>query len=858
MMRIHSLVIDNVRGIDHLELSGLPETGVVVIHGDNEVGKSTLAEAIDVVLNEKHGGRSRKIQALQPVGKDVAPQITLEATVGPVHFRITKRWLRKKASELQVLGPHPAQFTGGQADDELERILGAHLDRALLQALFLRQDDLGEGISAVGIPSVTTALEKSSGVAEEVVNAEDSELMTKVEAEFLKYFSARQARPAHAYKEAIDTLARAEEKAEAAQEKLASLEGVVESYEKILEDKKAAEGSLPLAKQERAEAGVALEKAQQAAEKAAAQRERVHLAAAEVERLKLLEVQRGELKAGVEAAVKDLQRTAKELDAAREKASSEAVAKAELEEQLESAQAAWSAVREQLKLARRLQAKQECSDLEARIAKLEELDTSLKRAREALRAARDIKEADIKELRSAAQEVAVAQRVHAATAPKLRLSAAPVTEVRVDENTLAVGEETVVKLAEGTRLEIGAVTAIFEAGAGSQEESGAVVARAGLRLKEAQDLIGCDTVEEAEALREVYRALREELNRAEREWQLELGEDEVAELEERHRQLVEEVAELPAEDIDLRTAEEEEEAARELVEAKEKALAPYRDSATVQEVIRWETLHDTARSEVERTRTKLETAREATADADVRASVLQAEGVLEQRKAELAQMQEVDLDTARALVEGAQSRLQGLEDTVRQAELDLSELSSHIQVQTGAAEEAAQATAQLDNAREAHAAIERRAMAVRYLRELLLKHRDAARERYAQPFTQQLSEFARTVFGKGVSFELNEELQIQARTRENQTVPVESLSGGAREQLAILTRFAIAKLVDADGVPVIVDDALGSTDVHRLQLMSTLFSSVGQYAQVLVLTCVPERYSRVPGRKEYRFSDLRG
>ena len=51
-MRIHRLELINVRGIEHLALDELPETGVVVIHGKNEAGKSTIVEALDVVLTE--------------------------------------------------------------------------------------------------------------------------------------------------------------------------------------------------------------------------------------------------------------------------------------------------------------------------------------------------------------------------------------------------------------------------------------------------------------------------------------------------------------------------------------------------------------------------------------------------------------------------------------------------------------------------------------------------------------------------------------------------------------------------------------------------------------------------------------
>ena len=53
-MRIHRLELTNVRGIEHLVLDELPETGVVVIHGENEAGKSTIVEALDVAVSYTH------------------------------------------------------------------------------------------------------------------------------------------------------------------------------------------------------------------------------------------------------------------------------------------------------------------------------------------------------------------------------------------------------------------------------------------------------------------------------------------------------------------------------------------------------------------------------------------------------------------------------------------------------------------------------------------------------------------------------------------------------------------------------------------------------------------------------------
>ena len=98
---------------------------------------------------------------------------------------------------------------------------------------------------------------------------------------------------------------------------------------------------------------------------------------------------------------------------------------------------------------------------------------------------------------------------------------------------------------------------------------------------------------------------------------------------------------------------------------------------------------------------------------------------------------------------------------------------------------------------------------------------------------------------------------METRSHDGQTIDFGDLSGGAKEQLGILTRFAIAQLVAGGGAPVVIDDALGSTDATRLQLMSTLFDRVGRQAQVIVFTCMPGRFSRVPGRTELSMKKLK-
>src|SRR4029079_745098 len=93
------------------------------------------------------------------------------------------------------------------------------------------------------------------------------------------------------------------------------------------------------------------------------------------------------------------------------------------------------------------------------------------------------------------------------------------------------------------------------------------------------------------------------------------------------------------------------------------------------------------------------------------------------------------------------------------------------------------------------------------------------------------------------------DLDVVARTVGGVTLPVAQLSTGATEQLAIVVRLAIAALTsrDGQGVPVVLDDALGWSDSERLARMGDLLAEAGQHSQVVLLTSQPDRYAVIPG-----------
>jgi uncharacterized protein YhaN len=141
---------------------------------------------------------------------------------------------------------------------------------------------------------------------------------------------------------------------------------------------------------------------------------------------------------------------------------------------------------------------------------------------------------------------------------------------------------------------------------------------------------------------------------------------------------------------------------------------------------------------------------------------------------------------------------------------------------------------------------EARAAAARLLHDTLARHRDEARRSYVAPFRDRITALGRVVFGPTLAVELDEDLRVSTRTLHGETLAYDQLSAGAREQLTVIARLACASVISGDaGVPVIFDDALGYSDPARLEKLGAVFAMASRGAQVIVLTCVPDRYRHI-------------
>lgn len=137
------------------------------------------------------------------------------------------------------------------------------------------------------------------------------------------------------------------------------------------------------------------------------------------------------------------------------------------------------------------------------------------------------------------------------------------------------------------------------------------------------------------------------------------------------------------------------------------------------------------------------------------------------------------------------------------------------------------------------------------LRTALEDARRAAREAYFGPVLREIAPLL-SILHPGATLRLDDvSLLPITLTRDGQDEGLEILSGGTREQLAILTRLAFARLFARSGcpVPVILDDALVHSDDDRIEAMFTALHRVAQDQQIIILTCRQRAFASLSGER---------
>ena len=246
---------------------------------------------------------------------------------------------------------------------------------------------------------------------------------------------------------------------------------------------------------------------------------------------------------------------------------------------------------------------------------------------------------------------------------------------------------------------------------------------------------------------------------------------------------------------------------------------------------------------------KLHLAREQASDDDIRA---------EEEKARAAHTQAAEaLDRARKDLEDrhpdqiaqdvtdAQNRLTNVSARLTEKQSRQSSLRGQL---TGMGREQLQDEADRTRIRIHHLdrqirSVDQRAEAAKLLAETMFNARREQDRVYHEPLTRAINQIGTAIYHDGFSVRIDEELRISGRLLDGQGLGTGQLSSGAREQLGLIVRLAVANLVDpGDGVPLILDDALVYSDQRRARRIIQQMAAGATNCQIIVLTCDPERY----------------
>jgi uncharacterized protein YhaN len=225
------------------------------------------------------------------------------------------------------------------------------------------------------------------------------------------------------------------------------------------------------------------------------------------------------------------------------------------------------------------------------------------------------------------------------------------------------------------------------------------------------------------------------------------------------------------------------------------------------------------------------------------------EGQLKTAKTEIKRL---DVEALHTRCENADSTLAQIVSDVAQFEKESTGVSTRIQMyeDEGLFDQLQTSESLLEHARNERDRLVRLAQASKLLYEVMNSTRMAAQEAYIRPLKERIERLGKVVFGDSFTISMNPDLTVAERTLNGRTVPFESLSKGAQEQIGMISRLASAMIVSKDGgVPIIIDDALGYTDSRRLEAMGAVLGLAGKECQIVILTCMPDRYQCVGGAK---------
>jgi len=868
-MRLLRLRLANYRGIDESEVR-FGSNGLTIVGGPNETGKTSLGEAISLLFDYLDSSKHRNIDVIRPVHLDAGPEIELEAESGPYVFTYFKRFYKKPETTLKIISPKPENHTGREAHERADEILRETIDINLWKALCIQQGEAVQQANLSNQTSLSAALDVAAGGHR--ANPQEESLFDKVREEYRRYFTERGSE-----KKELQEAKKAQNELET---EVASLEKQIKNLEKDIV--RAADLGQELERLKKQEldlredfskytksldeikdlenvldtARLRLESTQKS--KQAAKRDK------EV-RQDLIKVvskthkAHADLVESIKSSTTSVKKVKTDMETAQSKSTAAEEQRKETESLLNLRRADFDYFNNKLHL-------EQLKERKARIDRAWEEATQA----EELLAKNNVDEETLEAIQEADRSLIKTQAKLEIGAPNVLLRGLTDLDFQIDgeQNTIAKDEERSLSVSDRVSVMIPGCLQMELIAGSSLSNLLKKVEDAKHKLDAACKDAGVSNADEAMESFDVRREAQQSIERQKEIEKENLRDLTYEELERIVTGLEKTVPAYPTDRLpepnlppNLESAKKELGSEGDVLETANKAWEEAR-----KKLDEARNLHDGLNKkyqkvkvkldlkdgELKHVESKLERSRKSTPDDELESELSKYTETVRTEKENFksveANLRDKEPDRVRSLAETAKGSLQTVKKTHETAQEENTELRTRLKVfgEEGLHEKLHAAQSHLDHIQQENAAMIRRGLAAKLLYETMKEERDKVRLAYVAPLKEKIEKLGHLVFNNSFEVEVTERLEVSSRTMDGYNIPFESLSGGTKEQISLISRLACAMTVSKDGgAPLILDDALGYSDPKRLKLMGAVLAKAGRECQIIILTCVPDRYSNV-------------
>ena len=847
--------------------------GLNLVVGPNELGKSTMLDALRAVLFERYSSRARPIMALQNDRSGAAPVMELVFEVSGAEYTLAKRFVRNHYARLRC--PDGTVLEADAAEDELRNLLGfaaagnrgaTSESLGMWGVLWVQQ---GQSFGRPELPesalaSLSAGLESEVGMV--LGGRRGRELPQVIEQQRGELITPTQRRPRGEYRNTLDHVSELEQRFNEQQQQQLEISETFELLEaaearlKRLED-----GSQDQSDQEDlSEARDQLGELTRHDLQLEAARSELRIREGELEQAQRVQSERATRREELRTAQEELRQETERLEELQEQERESLAVLDELRQAATNAEvdvevamqseANWRGILDRISRTIELNdllsrqsdveaAQKRLADAQSQAERIKVTDESL----QLIRQAAEIADQANAQLRVAATRISFdipSDRLAGIEAAGAPLSDPPTTveavepvEITIPERGRIVIEPAVADRDQLLRAEREARTALHAA------------------LSEA----GAQSLADAQVLRDQRRDLEVTASAARQELDRLVPAGDASTLQPRIDELRQALEDLPSEgetnqlpqrdeaeavlasaQAALQKARDEERIAREAVDV--------RADAVNELSVEVRTLQNTVDSQTELIEGRDERLRsdaEAVSDQQLAAESDSAAQAVTEQQQTVSDLEGKWPTSARTQLEARVSRL---ETAIRQREssrvdlrIECAGLRERIEVNDGAGiDEAVERTQhELERTARQRDRFEREIEVLDLLAVTLRAAESEARERYLAPVVSRVHPYLQMLF-PNAEIGMDEDLNITGMSRlAGHEESFDHLSMGTQEQIAVLVRLAFAEMLIDQGAPaaVILDDALVFSDDRRMGLMFDILSHAAQRVQILVFTC---------------------